>query len=153
MQDLASPAPLSNVTAAADKVPLRQKVAYGLGTFHDMWGHWLYTTIGFQVFNIFLGVAPWLIGVALFANRLFDAIADPLFGWLSDNTRTRWGRRRPFILVGGILAGLCLPLLVAVAPGWGSSTFFGTEIPHYFWFMLISSAIFLPIMSSFNLPW
>ena len=143
----------SQETRPEDKVPVRQKLAYGLGTFHDMWGHWLYPNIGFQVFNIFLGVAPWLIGVALFVNRLFDAISDPLFGWLSDNTRSRWGRRRPFILVGGVLAGLTLPLLVAVAPGWGSSHVFGTDIPYYFWFMLGSSALFLPIMSSFNLPW
>lgn len=148
-----NPSKDSQATRPEDKVPVRQKLAYGLGTFHDMWGHWLYPNIGFQVFNIFLGVAPWLIGVALFANRLFDAISDPLFGYLSDNTRTRWGRRRPFILVGGVLAGLTLPLLVAVSPGWGSSHWFGTEIPHYFWYMIISSAIFLPIMSSFNLPW
>lgn len=153
MQD-AVPAPLSSShTLKEDKVPIPEKLAYGLGTFHDMWGHWLYTTIGFQVFNIFLGVAPWLIGVALFMNRLFDAISDPVFGWLSDNTRSRWGRRRPFILVGGIVAGLTLPLLVAVTPGWGSFHVFGTEIPKYFVFMVVSSAIYLPIMSSFNLPW
>src|SRR3954447_22796166 len=85
----------SQATRPEDKVPVPQKLAYGLGTLHDMWGHWLYPNIGFQVFNIFLGVAPWLIGLALFVNRLFNAISDPLFGWLSDNTRSRWGRRRP----------------------------------------------------------
>jgi GPH family glycoside/pentoside/hexuronide:cation symporter len=141
------------VIAAHDKVPVRQKLTYGLGTFHDMWGHWLYPTLGFQVFNIFLGVAPWLIGVGLFMNRVFDAVSDPFFGWLSDNTRTRWGRRRPFILIGGVIAGLCLPLLLAVKPGWGSFHLFGQEIPYYFLFMVGSSAIFLPIMSAFNLPW
>jgi GPH family glycoside/pentoside/hexuronide:cation symporter len=118
-----------------------------------MWGHWLYPNLGFQVFNIFLGVAPWLIGVALFFNRVFDAISDPLFGWISDNTRTRWGRRRPFILVGGILAGLCLPLLLAVTPGWGTTTLFGKEISNYFWFMIGSSALYLPIMSCINMPY
>lgn len=171
MQDPASVQPAASFTAPSDKVPVPQKLAYGLGTFHDMWGHWLYSNLGFQVFNIFLGVAPWLIGLALFVNRLFDAISDPVFGWLSDNTRSRWGRRRPYILVGGILAGICLPLLVAVTPGWGMTHLnLGTwslewigldwtadltklEISNYFWFMIGSSAIFLPIMSSFNLPW
>lgn len=132
---------------------MSQKLAYGLGTFHDMWGHWLYPNIGFQVFNIFLGVAPWLIGLALFANRVFDAVADPLFGWLSDNTRTRWGRRRPYILIAGVLGGLCFPLLVAVGPGWGSTTIFGREISNYFWFMVGSSALFLPVMSAFKVPY
>ncbi len=141
------------VIASEDKVPRNQKLAYGLGTFHDMWGHWLYPNIGFQVFNIFLGVAPWLVGIALFANRIFDAIADPLFGWLSDNTRTRWGRRRPYILFAGVLGGLAFPLLVAVSPGWGSTTIFGQEIPFYFWYMIGSSAIFLPIMSAFKVPY
>ncbi len=152
MQDAPTPVTSPEVTARADKVPTGQKLAYGLGTFHDMWGHWLYPNIGFQVFNIFLGVAPWLIGLALFANRVFDAIADPLFGWISDNTRTRWGRRRPFILVAGVLGGLCFPLLVAVGPGWGTTTIFGHEISNYFWFMIGSSALFLPIMSAFKVP-
>ena len=142
-----------STTAPEDRVPVAQKLGYGLGTFHDMWGHWLYPNLGFQVFNIFLGVAPWLIGLALFVNRLFDAISDPLFGWFSDNTRTRWGRRRPFILVGGIAAGVALPFLLAVTPGWGSVHVFGVEISNYFWFMLGSSAIYLPIMSCLNMPW
>lgn len=153
MDTQASPSYNDNTTAAADKVPVGQKITYGLGTFHDMWGHWLYPTVGFQVFNIFLGVAPWLIGVALFLNRVFDAISDPFFGWLSDNTRSRWGRRRPFILIGGVVAGLCLPLLLAVSPGWGTTHIFGYEVSNYFWFMVGSSALFLPIMSAFNLPW
>jgi len=139
--------------APEDRVPFGQKLTYGLGTFHDMWGHWLYPNLGFQVFNIFLGVAPWLVGVALFFNRVFDAISDPLFGWLSDNTRTRWGRRRPFILIGGVVAGLALPFLLAVTPGWGTTHLFGAEISNYFWFMIGSSALFLPIMSCINMPW
>ena len=154
MQESASQTPQqTHSVPPEDRVPRGQKIAYGLGTFHDMWGHWLYPNLGFQVFNIFLGVAPWLIGVALFFNRVFDAISDPLFGWLSDNTRTRWGRRRPFILVGGVLAGLCLPLLLAVTPGWGTTTLFGKEISNYFWFMIGSSALFLPIMSCINMPY
>ena len=63
-----------------DRVPLGQKLVYGLGSFHDMWGHWLYPDLGSQVHNIFLGVAPWLIGVALFINCIFDAVSDPFFG-------------------------------------------------------------------------
>jgi len=141
-----------STTAAADRVPLAQKIGYGLGTFPDMWGHWLYPTIAFQIFGLYLHVPQWQIGVAVILNRVFDAVSDPLFGWLSDNARTRWGRRRPFMFVGSVLAAVGLPFLLAVSPGWGSTNLFGLQISHYFWFMLASSAIYLPMVSCFNMP-
>lgn len=136
------------VIASGDRVPFRQKTGYGLGTFIDMWGHWLYPNIALQVFVYYLGVAPVLVGVALFLNRLVDACSDPLFGWLSDNTRTRIGRRRPYMYVGAVLAGVGLPFLLAVTMGWGSTL----GVSNYFWFMLVSSAIYLPLVSCFNMP-
>jgi GPH family glycoside/pentoside/hexuronide:cation symporter len=142
------------VIADADRVPARQKIGYGLGTFVDMWGHWLYPNIAYQVFGVFLGVAPTLIGIALIANRLFDGVSDPVFGWLSDRTRTRLGRRRPYMFVGAVLAGIGLPFLLAVTVGWGTGfTLFGREIPKYFWFMLLSTAIYLPMVGCFNMPY
>ena len=138
-------APPSARVSPEDKVPTLQKIGYGLGTLHDMWGHWLYPGMAYQVFNIYLGVSPALIGRALFINRIFDAIWDPFFGWLSDNTRTRVGRRRPFMLVGSTLAGLALPLLFLVKPGWSEMG--------YFWFMIASSAVFIPTMSCFYMPY
>ena len=126
-------------------MPVPQKLGYGLGTFMDMWGHWLYPTIAFQIFGLYLHVPQWQIGVAVILNRVFDAVSDPLFGWLSDNTRTRWGRRRPYMLVGSVLAGLGLPFLLAVSTSWSPTT--------CFWFMLASSAVYLPIVSCFNMPY
>jgi glycoside/pentoside/hexuronide:cation symporter, GPH family len=131
--------------APEDKVPVVQKIGYGLGSCHDMWGHWLYPGMAYQVFNIYLGVSPALIARALFLNRIFDAVSDPVFGWLSDNTRTRVGRRRPYILVGSTLAGIALPMLFFVRPGWSEMS--------YFWFMLASSAVFIPLMSCFYMPY
>lgn len=140
---MSSPAP--HVTAPEDRVPVPQKLGYGLGTVLDMWGHWLYPTLVNQVFNIGLGVSPALVSTAIMLNRVFDAFSDPLFGWWSDNTRTRWGRRRPFMLVGSIIAGVCLPLLFWVHPGWSQMS--------YFWFMVISSALYIPVMSCFYMPY
>jgi glycoside/pentoside/hexuronide:cation symporter, GPH family len=132
-------------SAAADRVPLRQKVGYGLGSFLDMWGHWLYQSLAFHVFNVFLGMAPGLISSVLAVKIFIDAASDAMFGWLSDNTRTRWGRRRPFILFGGVLAGIGLPLMFAVGRGWTDG--------QYFAFMLLSMLVYVPVMSCFNMPW
>ena len=142
-----------HTTAIEDKVPLLQKVTYGMGTTLDMWGNWLYPGLVWPVFNIFLGVPPWLISLALCMNRLVDAFADPFIGWMSVNTRSRWGRRRPYILIGSLLAGIGLPGLVWVTPGWGSSHIFGTEIPHYFWYMAASSALYIVCVSLYNVPY
>ena len=136
---------MSSTTAAADRVPLKQKVGYGLGSFFDMWGHWLYQSLAFHVYNVFLGMAPGLISTALMIKIFIDAASDATFGWISDNTRTRWGRRRPFILVGGVLAGIGLPLMFAVGRGWTDA--------QYFTFMLVSTLIYVPVMSCFHMPW
>ena len=133
------------VPPAADRLPMRQKIGFGLGSILDMWGHWLYPSLAFQVFNIFLGVAPGLISTVQMIKIFIDAGSDAIFGWISDNTRTRYGRRRPFILVGGVLAGIGLPLMFAVGRGWTDT--------QYFIFMLVSMVIYVPVMSCFNMPW
>ncbi len=145
--------PVTPTIAPEDRVPVSQKIGYGVGTFIDMWGHWLYPTAAFLIFGLYLGMPQWQIGVAIILIRLFDAVSDPVFGWLSDNFRSRMGRRRPFMFVGCLLAGGGLPFLLAVNPGWGSTHLFGVEISRYFWFMLISSALYLPMVSSFNMPY
>jgi GPH family glycoside/pentoside/hexuronide:cation symporter len=122
---------LDRVTPGSDRLPMRQKIGFGLGAFH--------------VFNIFLGVAPGLISTVQMVKIFIDAASDAIFGWISDNTRTRYGRRRPFILVGGILAGVGLPLMFAVGRGWTDT--------QYFIFMLVSMLIYVPVMSCFNMPW
>ena len=94
-----------------DRIPVPAKIAYGLGTGLDMWGFWLYPGVAFAVFNMYLGVNPVLVGLALTLIRVYDAFTDPIAGWISDNFRSKHGRRRPFILIAGILSGLGLPAL------------------------------------------
>lgn len=53
-----------------------------------------------------LGFAAILWGIIQFAPRVFDALTDPIMGFISDNTKSKWGRRRQYILVGGIIMGL-----------------------------------------------
>jgi glycoside/pentoside/hexuronide:cation symporter, GPH family len=134
-----------------DRIPILTKMTYGLGTAVDMWGLWLYPSVAFAVFNMYLGVSPWLVGLALTLIRIFDAIVDPVVGWVSDNLRTRHGRRRPFILIAGILSGLCLPVLFWVSPSWADVKFLGVSV--IFWYMLGSNMVYIPIISSFTVPY
>ena len=136
---------MTDSAAPADRVPVRTKLAYALGSANDMWGHWLYPGLAYPIFNIHLGLSPDLVGLALMLIRLFDAAADPFFGWISDNARTRFGRRRPFILVGSLLGGLGLPLLFMV-PAWCT----GRDL---FWWMLLTNLLYVPVVSCFNMPY
>src|SRR5688572_7697966 len=90
-----------SATAPA-RIPLAQLAAYGAGGIIPIA---LFNIAGILVGlmgNISLGLSAFWLGVILIIPRLWDAIADPLVGHFSDNLRTRWGRRRPFLLVGGI---------------------------------------------------
>ena len=93
------------VTAAEDRVPFGQKVAYGIG----MLGNQMFPA-ALAIFMVVLvqglGFPPLLWGLVYFVPRLLDALTDPVMGFITDNTRSRWGRRRPYIFVGAILTGL-----------------------------------------------
>ncbi|NQT46821.1 MAG: MFS transporter [Candidatus Omnitrophica bacterium] len=134
-----------------DRLPALTKASYSLGTAVDMWGLWLYPSVAFAVFNMYLGVSPWLVGLALTLIRVYDAIVDPLVGWLSDNLRSKHGRRRPFILIAGILSGLLLPILFLISPSWVGLKFLGVSV--VFWYMILSTMIYIPIISAFTVPY
>jgi GPH family glycoside/pentoside/hexuronide:cation symporter len=97
--------------AKADQVPFFQKFIYGIAGPVDIWSVWIIGSIAYQIFNMEMGIAPTVVGLGLLAFRLWDSFTDPLMGWISDNTRTRWGRRRPWIFLGAILTGLTFPLM------------------------------------------
>jgi GPH family glycoside/pentoside/hexuronide:cation symporter len=61
-------------------------------------------------------INPVWVGALFFSNRAWDAINDPVVGWLSDKTYTRWGRRRPWLLFGAVPFGLAYVALWYVPP-------------------------------------
>ena len=75
--------------------PLFSKLAWGMGGLPEMLANNAILVLVYQIYNIELGLNPMWIGVALMISRVLDAITDPLMGNLTDNTRTKWGRRRP----------------------------------------------------------
>jgi GPH family glycoside/pentoside/hexuronide:cation symporter len=102
----------------SDKVPLRDKLIYGAAGITDMWSAFTMIRLQVPIFTVVLGLSPTLVGFIMVIFRIWDGFSDPVFGWLSDNTRTRWGRRRPFILIGGVFIGITLPLVYFVRVDW-----------------------------------
>jgi glycoside/pentoside/hexuronide:cation symporter, GPH family len=60
-----------------------------------------------------LGASAAVIGLFIFTARILDGLTDPLIGWASDRTRTRWGRRRPYLIWAAPLLGLLILALYA----------------------------------------
>jgi len=97
-----------------------------------------------MLYNILLGYDARLIGYALSATRILDAFTDPLVGQLSDNTRTRWGRRRPYVLFGGILSAVVCIGLWTIPGGLTPASFFLLFLATYLVYSLVSKCAFIP---------
>lgn len=131
-------------TAPEDRISFVHKVIYGIGGFVN---NLLGAAIGSMmiVLNLGLGMNPAVVGLLGAIPRLTDALTDPLMGYISDNTHTRWGRRRPYIFIGAILAGLTFMALWQLPRGMSEN--------FYFWFFMIGSIIFYLGYTIFATPW
>ena len=61
------------------------------------------------------GIAAASTAGLLFVAKLWDIVSNPLMGWISDRTHTRWGRRRPYLLLGGLVSGLAMVIFFTSA--------------------------------------
>ena len=130
-------------TSAKDKVPFLQKSAFGAG-------HLVLNLLpgALAVFMFFLvtafGMNPFLAGLLGGLPRIFDALTDPIMGFISDNTKSKWGRRRPYILVGAILSGVLFALLFQMNED--------NSVMFNFWYFLMMSLLFLVGNTMFATP-
>lgn len=121
-------------TNAKDRVPVGQKVAFGAGHFVL---NLLPGALSFFMFFLLtaFGMEPLYAGILGALPRFFDAFTDPIMGFISDNTNSRWGRRRPYIFIGAILSGILFMIL------WQMDE---TNSQTYnFWYFLILSILFI----------
>lgn len=138
-----------------DRIKFSQLAAYGSGGIIPIA---LFNIAGILVGlmgNISLGLSAFWLGLILIIPRLWDAVSDPIIGHLSDNTRTRWGRRRPFILVGGILVAVFFVLMWWIPKGDMVRVWFPSEAGYHAFqlvYILFTLLLFFTACTIFEIP-
>ena len=131
-------------TAQKDRIPLFQKVIYGIGSFVNQFAG-AATNQLIIVLNLGLGVNPALVGWIGAVPRFLDAFSDPLIGYGSDNTMTKWCRRKTWILFGALSSGVLLALMFQLYKGQGEY--------FYFWYVLGIQCLFVVTFACYSIPW
>lgn len=126
------------------KVSLGQKVAFGIGMFANQ----MFPAI-LGIFMVVLvqdlGFPGWVWSLIYFFPRIFDAITDPIMGFISDNTKSKWGRRRQYVLIGGIVMGISYIFM------W--QLFKENSLQFNFWYFFLWSVIFYLGLTLFSVPY
>lgn len=131
-------------TVVMSSVPMAQKIAFGLGMLANQM-----FPAALQIFMVILvqdlGFSPTLWGVIFFAPRIFDAFTDPIMGFISDNTRSKWGRRRHYVFAGGLIMGIAFIIMWQLYPENG--------VTYNFIYFMVWSFVFYLGLTIFSVPY
>ncbi|MEM9144399.1 MAG: MFS transporter, partial [Bacteroidota bacterium] len=126
------------------KVPFGQKVAFGVGMFANQ----MFPAI-LGIFMVVLvqsfGFDGWLWSLVYFFPRIFDSITDPIIGFISDNTKSKWGRRKQYVLIGAVLMGIAFTLM------W--QLYSDNTLQYNFWYFFLWSIVFYLGLTFFSVPY
>jgi Na+/melibiose symporter-like transporter len=125
------------------KLPFLTRIAYGLGSVaygvkDNGFGFFL---LGF--YGTVIGIDPRLVGLAMLIVLLFDAISDPVVGYISDNWRSKWGRRHPFMYCAAIPVSVSFYFLW-VPPDWSEAALF--------WYLVVVAALIRTFITLYTTP-
>lgn len=127
-----------------NKVPFGQKVAFGIGMFANQ----MFPAI-LGIFMVVLvqdlGFPGWMWGLIFFAPRIFDSITDPIMGFISDNTKSKWGRRRQYVFIGGLIMGIAFIIM------W--QLYKENSLQYNFWYFFLWSLVFYLGLTLFSVPY
>lgn len=93
------------------EITVREKISYGIGAYGKDLVYAIVATFLMVYYTDVVGVSPAFVGGLFLVARIWDAFNDPLMGWMVDNTKTKYGKFRPWILIGTIINSIILVLL------------------------------------------
>lgn len=138
-----TPPPADTPQEAGYEPPKRKElIAYSMSASAENLSVHTVNTLATPLLNMGFGINPALISSIMAARGIFDAFTDPVFGQISDNFRSRWGRRRPFILAGSILIAICASCIWLFPASWPHSS-----ILWWFGFWVFAMALATTIFS------
>jgi GPH family glycoside/pentoside/hexuronide:cation symporter len=150
--EAAQPAAFSTPSAAqqtrpADRVGFSEKIALGTGYLALFYGASGVKSLAIPVYQMVLGVNPTLLGLVLAIPRFWDALTDPVVGMFSDNCHTRFGRRKPIIVLGAVLQALAFGVIWMVPKGMSQTATIGYLLGSLLLFYTCFSIYSVPLMS------
>ena len=104
-------------TRPSDKIGFGEKMALGSGSLAIFYGNSGVKSLAIPVYQMVLGVNPAVLGAVLAIPRVWDALTDPVVGIISDNFHTRFGRRKPLIVLGAVLQAIAFGFIWMVPGG------------------------------------
>ena len=127
-----------------NKVPFGQKIAFGFGMLANQM---FPAVIGIFIVVLVqsLGFPGWMWGFVMIFPRLFDAITDPIMGFISDNTKSKWGRRRQYVFLGAIIMGFSFIVMWQLHKE--------STIDYNFIYFLLWSLLFYVGLTIFSVPY
>lgn len=131
--------------AEQDAINFWQKTAFGMGSVVGHSSQGALVKLVYPIYQITYGVNPVVIGLILTLMRIWDAVTDPIVGNWSDNCQTRWGRRRPFILIGGLLSAIIFPLIWFAPASWPEERLVT--------YLIVTTLLFLSANTVFSVPY
>ena len=127
------------------KLSLKSIIAYGLGDGGNNFS-WMFVGNFLMIFysDVF-GISMAAVSVLMFVSRIWDAINDPIIGSLADNTRTRWGRYRPWLLIAAPITAVVLFITFWAHPSWSD----GWKITY----MSVTYCVLVFVYTAVNIPY
>ena len=132
-----------HTTAPEDRISVIHKATYSIGALVNQM-HAAAISAMVLVLNLGLGMDPAKVGIIGTIPRLLDAFTDPMIGYASDKSSSRYGRRRPFIFWGAIVSGILFILLFQLHKENGET--------FNFWYFLIVQCLFVVSFAFFAIP-